>query len=450
MLHSFSPETESSSFILLRLKDLKNRVKEGWMTKQGSFFKTWKERYFVLSPQALYYFSNDKGDAQNLGYFQLADTFSTEVSRADLECMRTPSMKICSGKRTLYAYTETYSELKSWMSSIDRVLKDELASFKKPKDQPPKKETLKARLKFLCDILQQAQTSLESYMSTINIQSSINAGTDVEGQFSNSYRKDKKFQELVDDIRNKVDELTSELDKYAEDFQMLDEKQKRLILLVKEMLAKHDSICNSTTFIDYNSGNKSNNDINNNNNNKNMGKSKITTEESSPITNNSGGNQGTSNIVSTPSKEVVLATTNNSQGNNSSPDSSDDMIQSTTAILGKIIQKDKLFLFQPNSEGQSRKVDATVTSRKSNVIILSSSASLSHSPTNGGDTNKQPSGIMNTMASSEDITEIEKEDSKKAELELSKKIAEKENKRRTMSMAIISQQNPIKMNFGLR
>ena len=41
-------------------EDLKNIIKEGWLEKESRTFKSWRKRWFVLTPKTLYSFKEMK------------------------------------------------------------------------------------------------------------------------------------------------------------------------------------------------------------------------------------------------------------------------------------------------------------------------------------------------------------------------------------------------------
>jgi len=101
-------------------------IREGYLTKQGGFFKTWNKRWFILKKDSLEYFQ--KKDGEKTGEIPLSET-ATQVlllGDGDPSRNREHSFKIFRGpeKRTYYLEAENKIERDNWMNSINQVLKN--------------------------------------------------------------------------------------------------------------------------------------------------------------------------------------------------------------------------------------------------------------------------------------------------------------------------------------
>lgn len=105
-------------------------AKEGWMTKQGGFIKTWKRRWFVLRGTTLAYFVKPGGKLK--GEIECAG--ATEVAAAP-ECKKQPAFKVVvPSARTYYIRTDSDQEVQNWVEAITRAIR--------PAEAPPKKISL--------------------------------------------------------------------------------------------------------------------------------------------------------------------------------------------------------------------------------------------------------------------------------------------------------------------
>eukprot|EP01080_Neovahlkampfia_damariscottae_P000125 gene125-4371_t len=111
----------------VELQDIiKNHLKAGYLIKQGKKKKSWKNRYFVLTPTHLYYFQNNHPRSKSLGgIFLLGDPLFYSASRGDLECLKTPSIKFETPMRVLYAYSiEDTTQVEKWIDLFNQITKD--------------------------------------------------------------------------------------------------------------------------------------------------------------------------------------------------------------------------------------------------------------------------------------------------------------------------------------
>lgn len=92
-------------------------LKDGWMTKQGGFIKTWKKRWFVLEGTMLSYYVKPDGKMKG----QIDISASKVISTAP-ECRRQPAFKInIPGVRTYYIVPKTPEEVREWITELEKV-----------------------------------------------------------------------------------------------------------------------------------------------------------------------------------------------------------------------------------------------------------------------------------------------------------------------------------------
>lgn len=101
---------------------------EGWCTKLGYVFKTWKRRWFVLNGTKISYYTSPDGKLK--GTISLIDS----KVQLDTNSKKPNSFKISTPNRTYYIYTNTEDETASWINAIkiangEKVVKVGLEDF---------------------------------------------------------------------------------------------------------------------------------------------------------------------------------------------------------------------------------------------------------------------------------------------------------------------------------
>eukprot|EP01125_Pyxidicula_operculata_P012216 TRINITY_DN3_c1_g1_i1.p1 TRINITY_DN3_c1_g1~~TRINITY_DN3_c1_g1_i1.p1 ORF type:complete len:454 (-),score=121.73 TRINITY_DN3_c1_g1_i1:418-1779(-) len=113
---------------------------EGWMTKQGGSWKSWKRRWFILKGTSLYYFKT-KTDDNVTGIIEL--TNQSFVRKDDSKKTKKYTIQVATSKTTdriFLMYPDTESEMNSWIKSIQAVI-DKLQGTSAPKvDNTPTKQ----------------------------------------------------------------------------------------------------------------------------------------------------------------------------------------------------------------------------------------------------------------------------------------------------------------------
>ena len=91
-------------------------IKNGWLTKQGGFIKTWRRRWFALKDRTLFYFKKPT-DVKAKGFISIDQAQSIE--RAP-ECSKQPAFKINVPKqRVFYIYADSEQDVEDWIKILD-------------------------------------------------------------------------------------------------------------------------------------------------------------------------------------------------------------------------------------------------------------------------------------------------------------------------------------------
>lgn len=103
----------------------------GWLTKRGKIQKNWKKRFFVLFSHEdkfyICYFVHQTLDSKSIGRIDLISPFKTSdnieiieiASRGDMECLRTPSMKLRTPNRDYFMFGK---DVDVWIKTINTLL----------------------------------------------------------------------------------------------------------------------------------------------------------------------------------------------------------------------------------------------------------------------------------------------------------------------------------------
>lgn len=100
--------------------------KEGYLTKEGGSFKSWKKRWFVLKDCNLAYYKQ-KGETEPLGVISLSH--AGRIQSTDRK-KKAHGFEIPTPSRTFYLSADTETEKQSWMDALEHT-RD--ANTKKPK-----------------------------------------------------------------------------------------------------------------------------------------------------------------------------------------------------------------------------------------------------------------------------------------------------------------------------
>jgi len=101
-------------------------VTEGWLTKEGAKWKTWKRRWFVLddSENRLYYYQKRGMEREkHLGYITLDDATCAMAIEADAKGGKRKNMfQIVTPARTWYLRAESEEERDAWLKTVHVIL----------------------------------------------------------------------------------------------------------------------------------------------------------------------------------------------------------------------------------------------------------------------------------------------------------------------------------------
>jgi hypothetical protein len=91
-------------------------VKSGWCIKLGAIFKTWRKRWFVLTPRELQYFVAPS--RQQKGAIDLSGASAS----LDPKCKRQPAFAVRAGRRTYQIVAETGPDAADWVRVITEAV----------------------------------------------------------------------------------------------------------------------------------------------------------------------------------------------------------------------------------------------------------------------------------------------------------------------------------------
>lgn len=102
------------------VKDLSSPEREGWLTKQGGAYKSWKKRWFVLKGDTLYYFKT-KSDTAQTGEIKLAKDVT---SREEKEKSKKGKFYFSVGTpgRKYLIFADSEDSMKGWIERINRSI----------------------------------------------------------------------------------------------------------------------------------------------------------------------------------------------------------------------------------------------------------------------------------------------------------------------------------------
>jgi hypothetical protein len=91
---------------------------EGWLTKQSTWFKEWRRRYFILKGSKLFFAKNEY--AAPHGFVDLATC--TTVKSADLKARKRHSFEISTPETTYLLYADTETEKDDWIGRVGKAI----------------------------------------------------------------------------------------------------------------------------------------------------------------------------------------------------------------------------------------------------------------------------------------------------------------------------------------
>ncbi|KAJ5080786.1 non-specific serine/threonine protein kinase [Anaeramoeba ignava] len=99
-------------------------IKQGFMTKQGGRWKSWKKRWFVLRGKIIFYYKNPKKRSP-IGMLPITQASKVYVSQAKTKKKFCFNLEI-PGQRTYLISAPSEEEMNSWIEIINQIIKSEL------------------------------------------------------------------------------------------------------------------------------------------------------------------------------------------------------------------------------------------------------------------------------------------------------------------------------------
>ena len=114
-------DDDADGWVQVTIKSLAVPEHEGWMTKQGGSFKSWKRRWFILKGNTLYYFKASRPETEMQGCIELtpASFVKPQPKHGKQQAFAVGSQQ---QKRIFFMYADQDSESVSWMKSINAAI----------------------------------------------------------------------------------------------------------------------------------------------------------------------------------------------------------------------------------------------------------------------------------------------------------------------------------------
>jgi hypothetical protein len=90
--------------------------KEGYLTKQGEHYKTWKKRWFVLKGKQLVYFEGQR-DSEQKGVVDL-DANSLIQDERERDRKKRLMFSVSTARRVFFIYADSVTDMMQWMEAI--------------------------------------------------------------------------------------------------------------------------------------------------------------------------------------------------------------------------------------------------------------------------------------------------------------------------------------------
>mmetsp|Transcript_32485 Transcript_32485/g.53722 ORF Transcript_32485/g.53722 Transcript_32485/m.53722 type:complete len:174 (+) Transcript_32485:130-651(+) len=91
---------------------------EGWLTKQSTWLKDWRRRYFILKGSTLFFAKTDYSAPH--GMIDLSQC--TTVKSADLKSKKRNSFEVSTPELTFLLYADTEKEKDDWIGSVGKSI----------------------------------------------------------------------------------------------------------------------------------------------------------------------------------------------------------------------------------------------------------------------------------------------------------------------------------------
>eukprot|EP01080_Neovahlkampfia_damariscottae_P007675 gene7675-12141_t len=204
-------EEDQNQITLDEIKD--NIINTGWLIKQGSKQKTWKKRYFVLTESFLYYFKDSNLKSKSAGsIFLLGDAVYYNATRADLECLKTPSLKFETPTRTLFAYAHDVKDIEEWIELFNQTTKtnwDKTKNYiddEEEEEEGRKSEVDEEEINKLKSDVEFSKKKLDDYLyGSYGV-------NDVNNLGDGKIEKDEEFDELILNTKRAIKRFSGALE----------------------------------------------------------------------------------------------------------------------------------------------------------------------------------------------------------------------------------------------
>ncbi|GAB5031869.1 Hypothetical protein NocV09_00701320 [Nannochloropsis oceanica] len=98
--------------------DTNNADFEGWLTKQSSWLKDWRRRYFILKGSKLFFAKNEAGSPH--GMIDLSSCMT--VKSAELKAQKRNALEVSTPETTFLMYADTEKEKDDWIGAVGRAI----------------------------------------------------------------------------------------------------------------------------------------------------------------------------------------------------------------------------------------------------------------------------------------------------------------------------------------
>jgi hypothetical protein len=105
--------------------DCSNATTEGWLTKQSTWLKDWRRRFFILKNSKLFFAKNESSAPH--GMIDLSTCMT--VKSAELRSGKKNAIEVSTAETTFFMYADTEKEKDEWIGAIGRAIVQSSATF---------------------------------------------------------------------------------------------------------------------------------------------------------------------------------------------------------------------------------------------------------------------------------------------------------------------------------
>mmetsp|Transcript_76907 Transcript_76907/g.89359 ORF Transcript_76907/g.89359 Transcript_76907/m.89359 type:complete len:118 (+) Transcript_76907:44-397(+) len=102
------------------IESFKDILKEGWLAKESRIFKSWRKRWFVLTPTHLYSFKDERVYKSPTEVISLKEC--TTVKSAEEDTHKENTFRVDSAERSFYIQASSTSEKEAWIGAIGKAM----------------------------------------------------------------------------------------------------------------------------------------------------------------------------------------------------------------------------------------------------------------------------------------------------------------------------------------